>query len=174
MRFDACCLLIWVLQDNKLTFAVSGDLIFIKSCEQLGSCLAGPLPLHVPHPARDRRLLKLDCRKVLYHQAFQHYHHHRDHRLLQRHCHSMRSVRLSHCHPQQCEMVGSWRCSSCSNNCQRVPRSDRLLQRGWILEIQWSNLSWFSWSQTRCSLAWTVWWSQAGLTFPCFQMLVRQ
>ena len=64
-------LLMWVLQENKITFAVSGDLMFAVN---MG--LAGPFPLHVPHPARDRRLLKLDCRKVLYLQAFQHYHHH--------------------------------------------------------------------------------------------------
>ena len=59
-------------------------------------------PLHVPHPAWDRRLLQLDCRKVLYHQAFQHYHHH-DHPHHQCHCYchcyTMRPNRLSHRHP---------------------------------------------------------------------------
>ena len=73
-------------------------------------------------------------------------------------------------------MVGSWRCSSCSNNCQRVHRPDWLLQRGWteILEDNWSYLSLFLKSGPRCSPAWTVWWSQADLMFPCFLMQVRQ
>ena len=50
--------------------------------------LAGPFPLHVPHTARDRRLLKLDCRKVLYHQVLHYHPHHQCHP--QCHCHSMR------------------------------------------------------------------------------------